>query len=70
MGEVVLMRDYQSRAAIERAHKALEEHLNQQAIQIANEAFPSVFGFPAIPTDYDPTKQWPIIYRADDKDPA
>ena len=74
MGDVVEIRDYQSRAAIERAHKALEEHLNQQAIQIANEAFPSASGFsetsmgihPLRP--YDPKTHWPSDYR--DKDPA
>lgn len=40
------IRDYQSRQAIERAHKALEDHLHREAIQNANECFPSVFGFP------------------------
>lgn len=35
-------RDYQSKSAIERAHKALEDHLNSEAIQIANIAFPSI----------------------------
>lgn len=71
MGDVVEIRDYQSRAARERAHKALEEHLNREAIQIANEAFPSVFGFPGGGVglvEYDPKTHWPSDYR--DKDPA
>lgn len=36
------IRDYQSKSAIERSHKALEEHLNNEAIQIANIAFPYI----------------------------
>lgn len=71
MGEGVQLRDFQSRAAIERAHKALEEHLAKEAVQIFNEAFPNIFGQPvAIPTDYDPKTHWPSNYRADEKDPA
>lgn len=65
---VYKIRDYQSKSAIERAHKALEEHLAHEANQIMNEA---LFGYPvAIPTDYDPSKHWPSNYRADEKDPA
>jgi hypothetical protein len=34
--EVINIRDYQSQAAVDRAKKALEEHLNQQMVEIAN----------------------------------
>jgi hypothetical protein len=42
--EVINIRDYQSQAAVDRAKKALEGHLNQQMVEIATLAFPSVFG--------------------------
>ena len=47
MGIVVEFRDYQSSEAKERARKALEDHLHRQAMELANEAFPSVFGIDA-----------------------
>ena len=50
--QILNFRDYQSKAAIERAHKALEDHLNREAISIANMAFPSVFGFADPPCEY------------------
>lgn len=81
MGDLVQLRDYQSRAAIERAHKALEEHLNREAIAIANEAFPSVFGLASQESQadwrdgfcvrlYDPKTHWPSDYRPPEKDGA
>jgi len=70
MGEVIQLRDHQSRADRERAQKALEEHLNREAIAIANEAFPSIFAPTVGLVDYDPRKHWPSNYRADEKDPA
>lgn len=62
--QIYEIRDYQSKAAIERAHKALEEHLNQQAIEIANIAFPFVLGSDAGTVGFNP------IYLAPEKDPA
>ena len=58
MGIVVEFRDYQSPQAKERARKALEDHLHRQAMELANEAFPSVFGIDA------------NHYHASDRDPA
>lgn len=40
--------------------------LNREAIQIANEAFPSVI----IQPEYTPMKFWPSDYRPPEKDPA
>lgn len=53
--EVIQIRDYQSRRDRERALAELEK----QAIEIANVAFPSVFGFADVPR-----------YHAPEKDPA
>lgn len=59
--EIIEFRDYQSKSAIERARKALEEHLNQQAVEVFNYAFPSVFGFGGGVDS---------VYLAPEKDPA
>ena len=63
MGEVVNIRDYQGFEAQERARKALEEHMAQEANRIMNEALwnqdagsiaePYV-SFNFIPPDKDP----------------
>jgi hypothetical protein len=50
-----MFRDYQQKRDIERAYA----ELNRQAVEIANIAFPSVFGFSE-----------PDRYHAPEKDPA
>jgi hypothetical protein len=58
--EIVQIRDYQSKRAIERAHKELEKH----AIEIANMAFPCVL------PSYMDGSGIDGLYVAPDKDPA
>lgn len=63
------IRDYQSRQAIERAHKALEEHLAIEANQIMNEA---LFGMPAamVSPDFVQIVDSMFGYQAPERDPA
>lgn len=41
--QIYNIRDYQSKAALERARQTAIEHLDQSAVEIFNVAFPGVF---------------------------
>lgn len=62
MGDLIQIRDYQSRRDRERALAELEK----QAIEIANVAFPSVFGF----ADLTGQMIHGGVYLPSEKDPA
>lgn len=53
MAQIIQFRDYQSPAQRERARRALQKHLEAEAMQIANVAFPSIFGYRE---DHEPEK--------------